>query len=276
MPQPMERAKSIRGALLFLLICAPIYLAPHMFAVAHAGVWLAIILALSFLFLRQEGRTLAVLGIGPSWRPLRALLAGYAGGVLLIVITAACIRVFLPFPWAYNPKFNATAAVYSAIWMTSGNAVEELIFRGYSFERLIAGIGHWRAQVVTALLFAVFHIAQGWSWQSALMGTTIGSLLFGLVFVRWQSLPAAVGVHAAGNWVRDLLLSDPPTTKTLFAPLSPRPWTSGEQWITALIFDGIMLLACCALWRSINRNPLRVLPAVTEYEQQDSASARLA
>ncbi|MEP6999724.1 MAG: CPBP family intramembrane glutamic endopeptidase [bacterium] len=276
MLQPLGRAKSIRRALLFLSICAPLYLAPRMFAVAHPGVWVAAILALTFLFLRHDGRTLAVLGIEPSWRPLGGLLGGYAGGALLIVITAACIRMVLPFPWAYNPQFNAAAAVYSAIWLTLGNSVEELIFRGYSFERLIAGVGHWRAQLLTALLFAVFHIAQGWPWQSALMGTTIGSLLFGLVFVRWRSVPTAVGVHAAANWARDLLLSDPPTAKTVFGPLSPRRWTYGEQVVTAVIFDGVMLLACYVLWRSINRNPLRVLPAMTEIGHQDGAAARLA
>jgi membrane protease YdiL (CAAX protease family) len=267
---------STRRALLFLLVCAPIYLAPRMFALAHVGIWLAVLLALTFLFLRQEGRTLAVLGIEPAWRRLRELLAGYAAGALLIIITAACIGIVLPFPWLRNPQFSVTAAVYSAIWLTMGNAVEELLFRGYSFERLIAGIGHWRAQLVTALLFAVFHVAQGWSWQVALTGTTIGSLLFGLVFVRWQSLPAAVGVHAATNWARDLLLSDPPTAKTLLAPLSPRPWTTNEQLIAALIFDALILLACVVLWRSILRNPLRVLPAMNESEQRNSASARLA
>jgi hypothetical protein len=66
-------------------------------------------------------------------------------------------------------------------------------------------------------------------------------------------VPAAAGVHAAVNWVRDLLLTDPPTAKTLLAPLSPRPWTSGEQAASIVIMDGIFLLACLALAISIRR-----------------------
>lgn len=215
---------------------------------------LAIVLVLTYLFLRSEGRTLAVLGIEPTWRRVSELAAGIAGGALLIAAIALCVRLFLPFPWARNPQFDLTMAAYSAMWLLSGNTVEELIFRGYSFERLIASIGHWRAQLATALLFAVFHIAQGWPWQVALVGTTIGSLLFGLVFVRWRSVPAAAGVHAAANWVKDLLLSDPPTAKTLFAPLSPRPWTSSEQWLTLVIFNGVVLLVCAGLWWSIKQH----------------------
>ena len=155
-----------------------------------------------------------------------------------------------PLPWARNPGFAFDAAAFSLLWFLCGNAVEELVFRGYGFERLIAGLGHWKAQLITALLFAAFHVAQGASWQVALVGTTGASLLFGLVFVRWRSLPAAIGVHAAVNWTRDLLLVDPPTTKTFFAPLSPRRWTSGEQVATMLIMNAIVLIACVLLWRS--------------------------
>jgi len=40
------------------------------------------------------------------------------------------------------------------------------------------------------------------------------------------------------------------TQTTLFAPLSPRPWTSGEQVIALLLVDAVILLVCVALWRS--------------------------
>jgi len=144
-------------------------------------------------------------------------------------------------------------AVWSLLWLLSANAVEELVFRGYGFERLVRGLGHWPAQLIIALLFAAFHMLNGWPWQVALLGTTVASLLFGLVFLRWRSVPAAVGVHAAANWVRDLLLSDPPTATTLLAPLAPRPWTAGEQLGALLIMDGVFLAACAALAVSMRR-----------------------
>ena len=242
-------------ALLFLSICAPIWLTPRMLGVAHPIVLVAAVVALSYLFLRSEGRSLAVLGLDPSWRRVRELAGGFAGGAALIALMAIAVRILLPFPWAWNPGFSVRLTAWSLVWLTCGNAVEELVFRGYGFERLIAGIGHWRAQLVIALLFALFHIVNGWSWQVALVGTTVGSLLYGLVFVRWRSVPAATGVHAATNWVRDLLLTDPPTAKTLLAPLSPRPWTSGEQLVAGAIMDVVFLLACVALARSIRRRP---------------------
>lgn len=252
---PMERSTAIRRALLFLLVCAPIWLTPRMLGVAHPIVLASAVVLLSHLFLRREGRTLAVLGLDASWRRVGELVAGLAGGAALIALLAIGVRLALPFPWEWNRTFRADVAAWSLLWLLSGNAVEELVFRGYGFERLIAGIGHWRAQIVIALLFAVFHIVNGWPWQVALTGTTMGSLLYGLVFVRWRSVPAATGLHAATNWVRDLLLTDPPTAKTLLAPLAPRPWTSSDRIVAAAIMDLVFLLACVALARSIRRRP---------------------
>jgi membrane protease YdiL (CAAX protease family) len=251
----MTSSAPLRGgaagrALLFLLVCSPAILFPHEIPVAHPLVLVGIVLAISYGFLRSEGRSLSVLGLEASWRRVREAAMGFLGGVALILAVAACIGITLPFPWARNPHFSGVAVVFSLLWLLSSNAAEELIFRGYSFERLIASIGLWKAQVATAVLFVIFHLANGWSWQAALLGTTVGSLLFGMVFVRWRSVPAATGVHAAVNWTRDLLLNDPPTPTTLFAPLSPRPWTPGEQFVTLLIMDGAFVLVSIVLWRS--------------------------
>jgi membrane protease YdiL (CAAX protease family) len=243
-----RKSTALRRALLFLAVCSPLWLG---FTGAVPVVVLAVALGLTLLFLRWDGRAPAELGLDPSWRRVGELIAGFGGGALLIGLVAFGTWLILPFPWTSNPRFAPAAAAWSLLWLLLSNSSEELIFRGYSFERLITAIGVWRAQLVTALLFAVFHIVNGWPWQIALIGTTAGSVLFGFVFIRVRSVPAAIGVHVAGNWVRDLLLVDPPTATTLFAPLAPRPWTAGEQTGAMAIFLGLVVLASCALWLSV-------------------------
>lgn len=152
-PRPEDQPRSIRRAVLFLSICAPIWLVPNLLGVGHPIVLVAAVVMLSFLFLRHEGRSLATLGLDASWRRLGELAAGFAGGAILVVVIALAMLLVLPFPWAWNPGFSAAMAAWSLLWLLCGNAVEELVFRGYSFERLIAGLGHWQAQLVTALLF---------------------------------------------------------------------------------------------------------------------------
>lgn len=243
---------SLRRALLFLTICSPLWFG---FTGATPVVMLALVLGITFLFLRWDSRPSAELGLDLSWRRAGELIAGFGGGALLIASVAMGTWLYLPFPWSVNPDFQPAVAAWSLLWLLFGNATEELIFRGYSFERLIVAIGVWNAQLVTALVFATFHMVNGWPWQVALVGTTMGSMLFGLVFIRWRSVPAAVGVHVAANWVRDLLLLDPPTAKTFFAPLAPRPWTVAEQVDTMSVFLIIVVLACGGLWLSVRRRP---------------------
>jgi membrane protease YdiL (CAAX protease family) len=253
-----DRATSLRRAVLFTIACAPIWLLPQRFAVFHPVAMLGVVLGATFLFLWWDRRSPSVLGLDLRWRRLAELAGGLAGGALFIAAVALLLRVVLPFEWERNPAFFARLALDSLLYLLFANSVEELVFRGYSFERLIATIGHWPAQLVTALLFAVFHLVNGWPWQAAFTGTVIGSVLFGLVFVRWGSVPAAVGVHAATNWTRDLLLLDPPNMRTLYAPVAGRNWTSAERLTTAVAFDAIAILACVLLWWSIVRHNRRL------------------
>lgn len=250
----MDRPITIRRALLFMAVCSPLMLGTRYFAWPHQALPFAILLVVTLLFLRWDGRSPAVLGLDLSWRRVVEFLAGLGGGALLVVVVALCAYVVLPFPWVRNAAFEPAAMASAFLYLFYSNTAEELVFRGYGFERLMAGIGHWPAQIVTALLFALFHILNGWPWQTALIGTTSGSLLFGLVFVRWQSVPAAAGVHVAGNGIRSLFLTDPPTALTFFAPLAPRPWNSSEQLLANCIHVAITILFCVVLARSVRHN----------------------
>jgi len=250
----MRRSTAFGRALLFLLVTSPIWALRQTYAVFHPVAVLGLALAVTLLFLWWDRRSPAVLGLDPRPRRLVELGGGLLGGAVVIAVMALLIAALLPFPWERNEGFRAGVAAWSLVYLLSGNAVEELAFRGYGFERMIAAIGLWPAQILTALVFAVFHVVHGWPWQVALVSTTLGSILFGLVFVRWQSVPAALGVHAAMNWVRDLLLLDPPTSKTLYAPHSLRAWMPEEQFTARVVVNGVVFLACVVMAVVVHRH----------------------
>ena len=84
------------------------------------------------------------------------------------------------------------------------SAGEELGFRGYPFYRLRDRYGIVSAQIIVALAFAVYHMLQGWPPVNALVGTTAGSVLFGLAALASRGLAFPIGVHAAwnaGSWL---------------------------------------------------------------------------
>jgi len=243
----MSRWAAVGRALLFLIVTSPMWALGMGSTVFRPAGLLVIALALTLLFLWWDKRSPAVLGLDPKPRRLAELGLGFVGGALLVGVIAVVMYFALPYPWQRNPDFHPELAALSALYLLAANGFEELVFRGYSFERMIAAIGHWPAQIVTALIFAAYHVLHGWTWSTALVGTTLGSILFGLVFVRWRSVPAAVGVHAAGNWTRDLLLADPATARTFIAPFSFTRWTALEVFTARVAWNAVVFLACVVM-----------------------------
>ncbi len=241
-----------RQALIFIVLTSPVMFGSRYLPLPNGAVLVLLLLIATLLLLRFEGRGAAELGLDLSWRRVREFAGGLAGGAAIVLLIAATLRVVLPFAWERNPHFELAALGSAFLCFLTSNVAEELAFRGYGFDRLIAWIGHWPAQLVTAVLFAIGHLLMGWPWLAVLTGVPAGSLLFGLVFVRWRSLPAAIGVHVAFNWVRELLLEDPARPATVFGPHSARMWTREEQILASLVFTAIALLVCVALARSIS------------------------
>ncbi len=78
-------------------------------------------------------------------------------------------------------------------------AMEELGFRGFPLQRLRSTYGLWLAQALVALAFAAYHVVGGFPWVSALLGTGMGSVMFGMAAIATRGLAVPVGLHAAWN-----------------------------------------------------------------------------
>lgn len=258
-----DRRTALRRGVLFIVVTSPIWLMPRRFPVFKPVAVLGVMIGVTLLFLWWDNRSPSVLGLDLQPRRPVELLGGMLGGAALMVVTALLLRGVLPFDWSRNATFVPMLALSSCLYFLLSGAVEELIFRGYAFEQLISSIGLWPAQLVVAIPFAAYHLLNGWSWQSALTGTVIGSVLFGLVFARTRSLWASTGFHAAANWVRELTLTDPPTKKTWFGPVAQRAWTVHERETAMIVFDVVAVLFCALLYWSIRRRDraIREAPA---------------
>lgn len=256
-PAASDRSTALRRGLLFLLVTAPLWAVPRISKFPPAAV-LGMVLGATLLFLWWDRDTPAELGLEASWRPPAYLVGGMLGGVLFTAIVAALLYAMLPFTWSRNPGFLPKVAATSLGVLLLSNAVEELLFRGYGFKRLIDAIGLWPAQLLVAALYGVYYVVHGWTWQTAFVSPVIGSLLFGLVFVRTRSVVASTGFHAATNWARGLVLRDPPTTTSWLSPVAGRRWTPMESQTTLIILNVVALVGCVLLYWSIRRRDRRL------------------
>ncbi|HXQ38735.1 MAG TPA: type II CAAX endopeptidase family protein [Anaerolineales bacterium] len=128
-------------------------------------------------------------------------LGGFVGSALMFV-PALIMRLLGCVHWQWNPTGSSTLA--SVALLFTGVAVgEELLFRGFVFQRLIAGLGQWPAQLILAGFFLLTHLDNprmtGDVKVLASMNIFLASLMFGLAFIRTRRLAMPLGLHFMAN-----------------------------------------------------------------------------
>lgn len=144
-----------------------------------------------------------------NWQWPRQLLLGCLLGVFLMLVPALFLRAFGWVTWQWNDA--GLASFSSAIVLYIGVAVaEELVFRGFVFQRLIDGLGEWPAQLIVAAYFVLTHSAAlseaGGQRYLAGLNIFVASLVFGLAFIRTRSLAMPLGIHFAANLMQGAVL----------------------------------------------------------------------
>jgi membrane protease YdiL (CAAX protease family) len=158
-------------------------------------------LLLTLAFARVQRMQLSDLGIAPGrWSPA-VLLAGLLGGFAIVVAQVAAVVLLLGLHVRLDPGASVGPAVLALATLLSLAAMEELGFRGYPLRRLIGPLGLWGSQAVVATAFGLYHhFAYGWGWVPSMIGTTLGSLLFGMAAVASRGLALPIGIHAGVNF----------------------------------------------------------------------------
>ncbi len=159
-----------------------------------------------------------------------------------------------------DPARSFTMVAYGAYMFLFVALFEETLFRGFIFQRLIAGAGFWIAQLSMGLLFAAGHWANPDMHGATLVWATfelfLGAVLLGLAYQRTLSLALPIGIHIGWNWAQGHLMGFGVSgfqQGGWFRPLfQDRPeWVSGgrfgpEASIFAVVVDVVLILI---LWK---------------------------
>lgn len=272
----------------------------HVFLDSNArlrnGWWILIFIALmlsSRFVYTPVSRALQELGASKEW--LEPLRFGF-----LLLVTWICVRLrkeplssigfVLDGRWAREIGIGSFLGIASAllavtmIWAVGGVRLEldparslamlaygvyvflfvalfeETLFRGFVFQRLVAGAGVWIAQITLGLVFATSHWGNpdmhGATLALATVELFLGAVLLGLAYLRTRSLALPIGIHLGWNWAQGYLLGFDVSGfehAGWFRPLlqGSREWVTGgrfgpEASIFAVIVDVMVILL---LWK---------------------------
>jgi hypothetical protein len=173
------------------------------------------------------------------------------GGLLLMLLVAGCIFVFHGLHWqrsggANFPELMAGAWLYLAVAVN-----EELLFRGYVFQRLAKGTGTWISLVLMGLWFAYAHwdnpgmagAVKAW----ATLNIFLAGLLMGLAYLKTRRLALPMGIHLGWNWAQGSLLGF-----GVSGTMDTRGWVNPvfegrPEWLTGGAFGLEASLPCAVL-----------------------------
>lgn len=144
-----------------------------------------------------------------NWRWIKELCAGGLIGSVLMLTPALILGIFGWIHWQWNPE-NGSILLPSLLLFAGVAFAEELLFRGFIFQRLISGLGQWSAQLITAAFFLLTHLNNpGMTGSIKVMASInifLASILFGLAFIQTKSLAMPLGLHFMANFVQGGIL----------------------------------------------------------------------
>ncbi|HYK05833.1 MAG TPA: CPBP family intramembrane glutamic endopeptidase [Thermoanaerobaculia bacterium] len=218
-------------------------------------------------------RPLAELTGALNGRWLRQLLAGCGLGASLMLLPALFLRAIGAIHW--QMVGGGFAIVVAALPPAAAIVIaEELIFRGFIFQRLLDGFGEWPAQLVLAAYFVLTHSAAlrdaGPLKTLAAVNIFIASLAFGLAYLRTRGLAMPLGLHFAANVTQGPLLgfgvsghADPSASRVAFTDAPP--WLTGGAFGLEASVPGLVCVIALAVLLYRVRPPLGNTMASTQH-----------
>jgi len=231
----------------FLVLCA--YKAAHLmawevreltpgqfegFVVYFLFEFLALLGAFKIMTRVFERKPLGVVGLTfhPSWAKELCMGLGI-GSVMMVSVSVA--EAFLALArFAPNPLPAETEAAYGGglfliLFLSATN--EELVFRGYPFQKLVESLGPAGAVAVGSVFFGLVHLGNPDHTVFSTLNTMLMGIPLCIAYLRTRALWMPVGIHFAWNYVEGFIFGLPVSGFRFPAPLlSPR--VHGSDWLT--------------------------------------------
>jgi uncharacterized protein len=241
---------AVLGLYLFPFLIYPL---SGYFVAAVFGTFAASAVANAIVLRIFERMQLPALGL--SWIPgsARNLGLGLAGGVgaaavVLGVPVLAGMASVVPDP---DRPANWGTGVLVMISLIFGAVGEEMLFRGYPFQVLMANAGRFATILPMAILFAAMHSFNQNASALGLVNTAGFGVVLGYAFARAGDLWMPIGIHLGWNWMLPLFGVNLSGFTMGVTGVTMR-WKAGDLWsggsygpeasiLTCLVVVGLMV-----------------------------------
>ena len=153
----------------------------------------------TLLFLKAERKKFADIGFSFQRTTLKNFFTGLAIGIVLMGLLSGLVIVVSGFSIVANPKSSITGFLLLSAPLILMAYMEEVAFRGYPFVLLKEKFSLRQSILISTLLFALYHIANGWSLQTSLFGPGSWGILFAITAIHAKGISMPSGMHYGVN-----------------------------------------------------------------------------
>jgi membrane protease YdiL (CAAX protease family) len=178
-----------------------------------------------------HGNPLAYQGLNFNGLSLGDALRGWLLGIVLVSLAVAVIAIGGQFSASLLPGPHLKAAVLCLWVLATAAMLEEVVFRGYPFQRLVESIGALPATLAFAFLFAFVHLRNPHATVLGAVNTALVGILFSLAYLKTKSLWLPFGIHFGWNLAMGLLYGLPVSGITMFSVII-HGQAIGPEWLT--------------------------------------------
>ncbi|MCU1284806.1 MAG: protease, amino terminal family [Acidobacteriales bacterium] len=185
---------------------------------------------------------LAEQGLNTRLPWLKDIAIGLGIGFALVTLGVIAIAVFGNLETRFEISGRTIPPGLLVLWtLTAAAMLEEVVFRGYPFQRLVDGLSavdnaiHLpygsSAIAVLSLLFGAVHLHNPHATWLGAVNTVLIGVLFSIAYLRTRGLWLPFGIHLGWNATLGLLYGLPVSGLTAFSVIV-QSRASGPEWLT--------------------------------------------
>ena len=259
------RAKIILKSVLFCVLFTGLFfvfsfaknLIPNNFErLAHGIIGTLAAFLATILFLKFDRKKFSDIGLRFEQKTIGRFFVGVVAGVVIMGLLAMSAMYFNNVGIEVNPKSNFLNFFLMTLPLIPLAFLEELGFRAYPLQILKDKIGIRLSIIITSILFALYHIANGWTIASSFYGPAVWGLVFGLAAIYSKGIAMPTGIHFAANLTTSAFGAANNTVSiwTIKQPDAPTTKSGGTDWVTILPAFALLVFAIICIELYMRRN----------------------
>ncbi len=191
------------GMLLFLILSMAPFSIPAPISFSSL-VMCFVLLGISMVFVHKEGLRLEDVNLWPDMHTPARLALGFGIGAFIVGIMLLAVFNLTDLDYETVTGQSPLFFFVSSLVIIPLALMEEILFRGYPFFRIMA-TKHIRIGIIfTAVLFGLYHLNDQTSLINVLLGPGIWGVVYGVAAYLSKSVAVPLGIHVAANFMQGI------------------------------------------------------------------------